>query len=308
MIPARQARKIAIAGATGNLGQQTLQALLSFGIHEITILARPESKGELPTGGKVNVARVAYSDQAALAAALKGHDVLIMQLGIPAVPQSGDLIRAAAAAGVPYVLPTEFGSDPDAKLVDELPEIAAKRQWRNLIEGLGVSSWIGVISNPWYDYCLPLSQFTSIDPIAKKATLWDGGNVKMSFSTLPTVGRATAELVSLPEDQLHQYRNKFFFVSAFHATQRDVLNSVIKATNTRVEDWSVEERPSDEAIARANALPESEEQLKMLIKFFPLHFKAGYGGDLESKAEDLARFGMEEVTLDSVTAHVFQSM
>jgi len=301
----RQARKIVIAGATGNLGHQTLQALLSFGIHEITILVRPESKAELPKGN-VTVIRVAYNDQAALTAALKDQDVFIMQLGIPATPLSGGLIRAAAAAGVPYVLPTEFGSDPDAKLISMLPEIAAKRQWRQLIEDLGVSSWIGVVCNPWYDFCIPLSQFTSIDPVAKKATLWDGGNIKMNFSTLPTVGRATAELVSLPEEQLRQYRNNCFFVSALYVTQREVLNSVIKSTNTNHEDWTIEERPSDEAIAHADGLPASEAQQKMLVQFFPLHFKAGFGGDFQVKAEDLTRFDMEAIDLDLVTRSALQ--
>jgi hypothetical protein len=235
--------------------------------------------------------------------------VLILQLGIPAVQHSGPLIRAAAAAGVPYVLPVEFGSDPDARLVDELPEIAAKREWRQLVQDLGVSAWIGVVTNPWYDFCLPMSEFIAIDPDKKTATLWDGGDTKMTFSTLPRVGRATAELVSLPDDELRLYRNKFFFISALRVTQREILHSVVRATASSLEDWTVEIRPSDEAIARANALPDTDMHLQTLVKFFPLHFKNGYGGDLGDKVEDLTRFGLEkEEDLDEITATVLQGI
>lgn len=306
MAPTRQARKIALVGASGNVGQHTLRALLSFGVHEITLIVRPESESSFPEHETI-VKRASYDDHTALTSALEGCEVLIIQLGITSVHHSGHYIRAAAAAGVHYVLPVEFGSDPDAKLMAELPEIAAKREWRQLIEDLGVSSWIGVITNPWYDYCLPLSEVIGIDAVKKSATLWDGGDIKMSFSTLPRVGRITAELVSLPDPELQRYRNKYFFVSAFHVTQRQILHSVVKATSTELEEWTMEVRPSDDYIASANSLPDSDLHAKTVLKFFPLHFKAGYGGNLEDKVEDLTRFGMDkEEDLDEVTAAVLQ--
>lgn len=45
----------------------------------------------------------------------------------------------------------------------------AKKPYRDLIEALGVSSWIGVVNNPWFDYCLPPG-FFEIDVKKRTAT------------------------------------------------------------------------------------------------------------------------------------------
>lgn len=45
----------------------------------------------------------------------------------------------------------------------------AKKPYRDLIEALGVSSWIGVVNNPWFDYCLPPG-FFEIDVQKRTAT------------------------------------------------------------------------------------------------------------------------------------------
>lgn len=45
----------------------------------------------------------------------------------------------------------------------------AKKPYRDLIEELGVSSWIGVVNNPWFDYCLPPG-FFDIDIKKRTAT------------------------------------------------------------------------------------------------------------------------------------------
>lgn len=62
-------------------------------------------------------------------------------------------IHAAAKAQVPWILPNEYGSDgANAELTKAIPILEGKKIYRDLIEELGKSSWIGIATNPWIDF------------------------------------------------------------------------------------------------------------------------------------------------------------
>jgi hypothetical protein len=88
--------------------------------------------------------------------ALKGQDVLIITMNVLAAPDSSKkLIKAAADAGVPWILPNEWGSDasnPEAGA--DVMIYAPKKADREYIEELGVSSWIGIACGFWYEFSL----------------------------------------------------------------------------------------------------------------------------------------------------------
>ena len=302
MAPHRQGRNIAIVGANGHIGSHTLATLVSHDLHRITAIVRPDSTSNLPAA--VIIKKGAFDDEPFLVEALKGQEVLIIQLPIAGSHYQEGFIRAAAKAGVKYVLPTEWGSDPEAKLIEELPVIAEKARFRQLVEELGVGCWIGVVNNPWYDFCLPMGDVLGVNFKERKATLWDGGNNKLNMSTLSRAGAATAELVAQPDSELSRYRNRCFYVSSFHVTEREILASVMHATSTHEGDWTIAEKPTDAAIEEANAMTGVDAHTSMLVKFFPLHYKSGWGGDYNHKAEDLVRFGYEKEDLDAVTADI----
>lgn len=138
-------RKIAIVGASGQLGRPTLQALLSSkNNHIVTVIQRPESSSTYPS--TVTVKTGSFGDEDFLLKALTGQDVLIIIMPIPHMSLGDVFIRAAAKAGVPYILPTEFGVDtPHWEYEHSM--MGPKMARRELIEALGVSSWIAVISN-----------------------------------------------------------------------------------------------------------------------------------------------------------------
>ncbi|KAF8946229.1 hypothetical protein BGZ46_005835, partial [Entomortierella lignicola] len=102
---------VAIVGAGGRIGGHITQALLKTGKHKITAITRQGSANVVPAG--VIVKKVDYNNQESLVEALKGHEVLIITMSVMAPPEEQTkLIDAAAAAGVPWVLPNEFGGDP----------------------------------------------------------------------------------------------------------------------------------------------------------------------------------------------------
>jgi hypothetical protein len=94
------------------------------------------------------------------------------------------LIRAAAEAGVPWIVPNEFrpsGANEQAgrDVVIGVP----KKKDRELIEELGVSKWIGIACNFWYEYSLAGPGLYGID-IRKRELLWfDDGEKKIYAST-----------------------------------------------------------------------------------------------------------------------------
>lgn len=64
-----------------------------------------------------------------------------------------NFIRAAAKASVPWILPNEYGNDGvNEEVLKNIPILVGKKKYRDLIEDLGVSSWIGIASNLWIDY------------------------------------------------------------------------------------------------------------------------------------------------------------
>lgn len=101
--------KIALVGATGNIGRQIARHALARG-HQVTAIVR--SQKELPAeldGAKLAIA--ALDDSAAMAAVIAGHDVLASAYG----PRPGDdigqiavvagqLLQAARQAGVPRLV------------------------------------------------------------------------------------------------------------------------------------------------------------------------------------------------------------
>ena len=88
--------KVALVGASGNAGSRILTELVSRG-HEVTAIARNVDKIEAAKG--VTLVAADADDPAALAEAIKGHDVAISSLKF-ADSDAGKLIEAARKSGV----------------------------------------------------------------------------------------------------------------------------------------------------------------------------------------------------------------
>jgi len=96
--------KIALVAATGNIGRHIAARALQRG-HQVTAIAR-SARALSPELAGARLAVAALDDSAALAAAVRGHDVLASAYGPGAadantiVAATGELIAAARAAGV----------------------------------------------------------------------------------------------------------------------------------------------------------------------------------------------------------------
>ena len=106
----------------------------------------------------------------------------------------------------------------------------------------------------WYEWSLAIPAAYGIDLAKHDAVLFDEGENKISTSTWPQVGRAVASLLSLPikaegDDKdrcLERYRNGHVYVNSFTVSQKDMLESALRVTGTKIEDWKITKEPSGE--------------------------------------------------------------
>ncbi|KAF2826888.1 NAD(P)-binding protein [Ophiobolus disseminans] len=303
----QQGRKIAMVGATGTIGSVTLAALLKTNIHTITAITRTESSATFPSG--VTVKKGDYSDASFLASALEGQDVLILQVNMMpnAMESQVTLIEAAAKAGVPWVLPTEFGSDIYSPIARDFPMTGMKKKYRDLIEEKGLS-WIGIVNNPWFDWSMKQGLW-SIDIPGRKATIYDSGDVKFNTATLGQVGRGVAALLSLPDDKLDAYKNKPVYLRSFLITQREVLDSAIRAMGTKESDWEILKQEPEVAIKASRDAVAAGNPFAFVGEFYLAHMQEGRGGNYEEKAaKDAEVLGLKGESLDEVIKRVVEEL
>lgn len=203
------------------MGKHLTEHLLGTGQHIVAAITIPTSTSKLPDG--VNVVRVDYTsedeqDVAALVDALRGQQVLLVTMSHEALSTTKLLVRAAAAAQVPYILPNWFGHD--AANTQLISDSLMTGLYDNVheVERLGVSSYFLLVCNFWYEFSLGGGLFRyGFDFKKRVMTLYDGGKVKINTSTWPQCGRAIARLLSLkelPDDEqdtsltLSQFRDK----------------------------------------------------------------------------------------------------
>jgi uncharacterized protein YbjT (DUF2867 family) len=307
---APQGRKIAIIGASGQLGKPTIASLVALGVHTITAIQRPEATSTFPAG--VIVKNGNLEDEDFLADVLEGQDVLVLMPPLSQLVQLQEpAIRAAAKVGVPYVFPSEFGPDPFAvKLTEENGLLVAKKGVRDLIESLGVSSWVSVAVGPWLDGGLPAGLW-GIDAKARKATLWQCADGKANTATIAHTGEALAAALSLPEADLARYKNKAVYAPSWYLSQRELLEAVQRATGTTDAEWDIQSPDVTKVLEEAEVKISQGDGVAPYVKFFVTHFLEGHGGDFNDKVdaaelEKLEKLGLHKEDLEQAIKAALQ--
>ncbi|KAF3764670.1 NAD(P)-binding protein [Cryphonectria parasitica EP155] len=313
--------KVAVTGAGGRMGSLITKALLGTSKHAVTAITRPNSDTtSFPAG--VNIIQVDYSgdDDTALVSGLRGQQALIITAAVTAprdmIPK---LIRAAAKAGVKYVLPNWYGQDAaNQSLCDDslltpmrdsiLAEFAALEP--------NSTAYFLLYCNFWYEFSLGggPDRF-GFDFQKRSLILFDKGDVAINVTTWPQCARAVANLLSLkelPDDAtdksptISQFANKGVYVSSFLLTQKEMFESVKRVTNTSDNDWAISTesseqrwRESRDAVHQGNIEPFAK--LLYSRNFFP-----NGGGDYESQLQlqndvlSLPKEDLDEATAEAV--------
>jgi hypothetical protein len=278
----------------------------------VTAITREGSTSKLPDG--VKLARVNYDDEASLVAALQGQQFLVITLSVRGAPDThSKIVAAAAKAGIPYIMPNNYGSDiANRKLAEE--DLYSKGVLERCaeIEKTGVSSYISMVCGFWYEWSLGLGEpCFGIDIRSKKATFFDGGETKINTSTWEQCGKALAGLLSLkelPEDEndkepnVAHWKNKPLYISSFLVSQRDMLDSVHRVMGTTDKDWEIAFEKSAERYAKGLEDMKKGERLGFARALYSRGFYPNGGGDYESsRGLDSGKIGLEKDDLDVAT-------
>lgn len=152
-----------------------------------------------------------------------------------------NLVAAAAAAGIKYIIPNAYGFDfRNPALIKDIDVAGLAQGYFTQIEKLGMMHF-SLVCGFWYEWSLGVPLLYGIDVKEKKAVFYDDGKVKMNTSTWELCGKAVAGIVSLPKEELDtKWKNKSFYVSSFRVSQRDMLESVHRVLGTSDADWEIE--------------------------------------------------------------------
>lgn len=283
---------------------------MKSGKHKITVLTREDSKNTIP-GGVHNIKKVNYAEPNTLVEALKGQDVLICTLSVRVTDEAEKLSKAAAEAGVKWILPNEFGNSAlsDEANRDTIIGIG-KAKDRKQIEELGVSSWIGVACGFWYEYSLSAGAWSyGFDIKDRAVTFYDEGNQAIDTSTWEQVGRGVANLLGLkvlPEDEndkgpyLSQFKNNFAFIRSFRVSQQDIFDSLLRVTGTTREDWKISKQPVKDRFTTGQGMLQSGDRRGFgLMLYARMFFPDAPGQHLRN---DNSLLGLSEEDLDERTA------
>lgn len=271
---------VTIVGASGNIGEPVLAALLADPSLSVTILARPGSKILSHPPERASVKTADFSNHEALVSALRGADALVLTLVVDASTMGTQqtLIAAAVEAGVKRVIPSEFGSNLDNQRVRELSVFTEKVKVRKVLEGLaseGKISWTAVSNGGFFDWGLKVG-FLDQDAKSKKATLYDGGDLPISFTLLSDVAKAVAGILKHPEET----KNRLVYVQSTRLSLKQLSAIQEKVLGIKFDTTVVS---TQDVLKEANEKIAKGDPSGFFMQLLPSVVGKDCGGDYEGK-------------------------
>jgi len=289
--------KVALAGATGNMGPAILQAMLDAGF-EVTILTRQGSTStdSLPVNSSQRIVKVDYSDVNVLKSALQGIEVVVSTLASAALDTQKPLIDAALAAGVKRIIPSDFGSDLDNPLDRKLPVFQGKVKTQEYLEELAKSNpnftYTHMYNGLFFDWGIQIGLI--VNAKEHKATIYDGGDVPISMTTLSTIGHAVVGVINnldATKNRAVRYHNGVF-------SQNKLIDMFKKIDG---KDWTTEQASTAEIEKGAYEALEKGENIEMaMLDFirraaFSKEHEPAFTGKLDNEI-----LGVKEMTHEEV--------
>ncbi|RFU74511.1 hypothetical protein TARUN_7735 [Trichoderma arundinaceum] len=296
--------KVAVAGATGSAGTPIVIELLKAG-HHVTALSRSGSNGssKLPRHPNLSIVEVDYDSVTSLTAALQSHAVVIAAFPVATpIGSQNTLIDAAIAAGVTRFFPSEFGTDTNNLNSMKLPVFANKMQaleyLRTKIAKHPSFSYTALCTGPFLDWALETAFL--LNPKTHSATVYDGGNLPFSTTTLATISKAVVSII----DCLDATKNRHVYIYDAVVTQNKLIDLAKRIDG---KDWKLTFVDSDAVSKEAhqeykNANPDVVKGLIPLLHISVLG--KGYGGDFSGHSDNelLGIKGMSDEDLGNLMA------
>jgi nucleoside-diphosphate-sugar epimerase len=289
-------KKIVLVGANGTLGPFILNALLSAQCFDVTILSRATSKSIYPSS--VHIVAISNDPPTEeLVQALRGQDAIVVAFSGAIFDLQLRLADAAVLAGVKRFIPADYGScdSSSPRALSLMPLYVTKQKVRQYLQKLAAENsltWTSIVNGHFFDYGLA-SRLLAFDIIEKRATIFDGGEIRWSATTLNTIGLAVARVLQKEKET----SNRMLYIQSFCISQNELLESVEKVAG---KGWQIKNVASEEYIknlkAETDRDPSNSEALEDLVGIIGM-----LDANWESK-NDFANelLGLEAEDLDQV--------
>ena len=272
----------------------------------MTILVRSGSHPQIAHTG--TIVEVNFESDESLQNALHGHDVLVSALGKTALALQPRLIDAAVAAGVGRIIPSEFGGNLQNPKTRQFPtyrpKVLIEEQLERHRKESG-TSYTFIYTNCLLDWGLSATGKMLLDPENRSISLYDGGDVKFSTTSMPTTGKAVVSVL----DHFDETANRSIHVHDVVITQNELLQMAREVTEGDGRGkWtsSVVDSAKLESESYA-ALKESGMNLKVFYGFAVRGaFGNGYGGHFVNCDNEF--LGIKEMTREQVKELVRQEV
>lgn len=227
-------KRVCLIGANGTVGSAILSKLIDASYFSVSVLRRSTSTST-PAQAHALISNLTVSpafDIDELVLKLKDQDAVIAAFPISDVGQHLRLAEAAARAGVSRFVPADFGScDPSDLLAQECADIykhkmRIRERCDELSARFATFSWSSLICGHLFDKDLR-EGYMRFHLDTCEAEIFDGGNMKMSSSTLAQIGQA---VVNILRDHLVETHNRALFIHSFNPTQLEILASLERVT------------------------------------------------------------------------------
>jgi len=293
---------VLVAGATGDLGRRIVRELLGLDA-QVRVLTRPGSsaaKDLFGGDGRVEVVAAAYSDHAALTAALAGADVVVSAVSGTRpviVDAQRALLRAAVAAGVPRFVPSDYSADYRRISPGSNRNFELRRELAAEVDAAPVRA-TSVLNGMFAE--LLLDEAPMILFGRRRVLFWSSADQVLDFTTKDDVARATA-LTALDDDA-----PRVVEIAGSSISARDLAQTLSELTGTPFRlQWAGTTRTLSAMAAVGRRLSRGPEET------FPAwqgmqYFVSMFSGEAQLRHVDNGRFGPHDWTTvrDVLTAHL----
>jgi uncharacterized protein YbjT (DUF2867 family) len=233
--------KVALAGATGNLGISVLKALLDANLLVMVLSRINGNSSKLTSHPNLTIKEVDFNSTQSLMDAIQGAEVVISCLATLAIGSQNSLIDASVAIGVKRFIPAEFGMDSRNPLCAVLPVCAPKVETQKYLQEKATSnpefSWTGIANGLFLDWGLKVGFILS--PAKHAAVLYKGGDVSFSTTTLADVAGAILSVIKNQE----QTANRIIYVHSAVTTQNKLIRY---AKENDGKEWQITTKDTEE--------------------------------------------------------------
>ena len=293
---------VLVAGATGDLGRRIVREFLGLDAR-VRVLTRPGSSAADDLFGgdeRVEVAAAAYSDHAALTAALAGADVVVSAVSGTRpviVDAQRALLRAAVAAGVPRFVPSDYSADYRRISPGSNRNFELRRELAAEVDAAPVRA-TSVLNGMFAE--LLLDEAPMILFGRRRVLFWSSADQVLDFTTKDDVARATA-LTALDDDA-----PRVLEIAGSSISARDLAQTLSELTGTPFRlQWAGTTRTLSAMAAVGRRLSRGPEET------FPAwqgmqYFVSMFSGEAQLRHVDNERFGPHDWTTvrDVLAAHL----